>query len=101
MNYLDAINALADCPETPLLKVDEVEQNKWYRMDTLKRVTTKYGKRLMVISDDFSCFLPVQYAKMDETSMNGLNLKGNLFFKVTESTKGFKQVYFSENKEYK
>lgn len=73
-NMLDEINGL--CTEVkflPTKRLETLEQGLKHKITLLKKITTKYGERLVAELEDFQVFLPVRLNKLSANQVKYIN----------------------------
>lgn len=76
MEALAELNALAASTDLPTLPLRELPIGQAVAIVEVKRVTTRFGKRLLVKFSDYIVFLPDQYAAASDSTVAACNAGG-------------------------
>lgn len=73
-HMLNKLNGVQAIKEKTVLKFDELKIGHNYIIEMVKIVSTRYGKKLLVETEDNTIFLPDRFNVLDEVEIQNLNL---------------------------
>ena len=71
---LNKLNTILAFDKKPIIKFDNLEINKRYRVFGIKIVNTKFGNKLLVETDMNKIFLPERFNIFDDNEIQQLNI---------------------------
>lgn len=69
---LNKLNNVQTFPEKSILKFEDIEVGKNYIVHEIKGVNTRYGKKILIETDDNIIFLPQRFNVFDELELENL-----------------------------
>lgn len=84
----------------PFVKISDLEQNVAFKISGAKRITTKFGERVVLELEKQQLFLPSRFDKLSPDVLDKLNMENNYYLTNQGPAGSSYDVVFSQQENY-